>query len=266
MAKEKKQTIGKTEKEKSSFGVITLRLSKKDIDSLADYLESEEFRNYGYGHINLEEGGILIIECNDLIKNREGYEKHLEKFGLKAEITQFSGKANGEKSEESNINETSNLRKQLEEVKKLAEERLNQLKYLQADFDNYRKQFEKEKEQIIKLSNENLIRELIIILDDFENSIKSIKNEENKKGIELLHKKFYNLLEKHGLKSIDALGKKFDPNFHEVLCNELSEKEEGHILEEIQKGYCLCSKVIRPSKVKVSKKLERNQKVEEVKN
>lgn len=148
------------------------------------------------------------------------------------------------------------LKKELEECKKLAEERLNQLKYLQADFDNYRKKFDKEKEQIIKLANENLIKELIIILDDFESSISLIGNENNKEGIELLHKKFFSILEKHGLKKIEAFGKKFDPNFHEVLCRELSKNEENEITAEIQRGYALHSKVIRPSKVKVAKKEE----------
>ncbi len=143
---------------------------------------------------------------------------------------------------------------ELEEYKKLSEERLNQLRYLQADFDNYRKKFDKEKENIIKFANENLIKELIIILDDFECSLKLIENEKNKEGILLIQKKFFDLLQKHGLVEIESMGKKFDPNFHEVLCKELSEHDENEIIEEIQKGYLLCSEVIRPSKVKVSEK------------
>ena len=160
-------------------------------------------------------------------------------------------------SEEKNLEiKTEDFKKQIEESKRLAEERLNQLKYLQADFDNYRKKFDKEKEQIIKLANENLVKELIVILDDFEASLKSIENEKNKEGFGRLHKKFFQILEKHGLKKIEALGKKFDPNFHEVLCKELSSHNEDEVIEEIQEGYALCSKVIRPTKVKVSKKLE----------
>ncbi len=158
------------------------------------------------------------------------------------------------------------LKKQLEEAKGLAEERLNHLKYLQADFDNYRKKFDKEKENIIKLSNENLIQELVIILDDFDNSIRLMENEKNKAGVQILHKKFLNMLQKHGLKQIEALGKKFDPNFHEVLCKELSEKEDNIIIEEIQKGYLLNSKVIRTTKVKVSEKTKQDLKTEEIKN
>ena len=145
----------------------------------------------------------------------------------------------------------------IEEYKSLAEERLNQIKYLQADFDNYRKNFDKEKEIIIKLANENLIRELIIILDDFESSLKLIENEKNKEGMSLIHKKFLETLQKHGLKQIESLGKKFDPYFHDVLCKELSEHNENEIIEEIQKGYTFCSKVIRPTKVKISQALKK---------
>lgn len=162
-------------------------------------------------------------------------------------------------------NEIDELKKQLEESNKLAKERFNQVKYLQADFDNYRKKFDKEKEQIIKLAGEGLIKELIVILDDFNSSINLIENEKNKQGIEMLHKKFFFILEKHGLKEIEALGKKFSPHFHEVLCKELSEQENGTILEEIQKGYCLYSKVIRPTKVKIAEK-KQGLKMEEIEN
>ena len=143
---------------------------------------------------------------------------------------------------------------ELEEYKGLAEESINKLKYLQADFDNYRKKFDKEKESIIRLANENLIQELIVILDDFESSIRLTENDKNKEGILLMKKKFLGLLQKHGLKEIESLGKKFDPNFHEVLCKELSEHDDDVVIEEIQKGYILCSKLIRPTKVKISQK------------
>ncbi|MDP2926271.1 MAG: nucleotide exchange factor GrpE [Nanoarchaeota archaeon] len=143
---------------------------------------------------------------------------------------------------------------ELEEYKRLAEERFDKLKYLQADFDNYRKKFDKEKESIIRLANENLIQELIVILDDFESSIRLTENDKNKEGSLLMKKKFFDLLQKHGLKEIESLGKKFDPNFHDVLCKELSEHDDDVVIEEIQKGYTLCSKVIRPTKVKISKK------------
>lgn len=150
--------------------------------------------------------------------------------------------------------ETDEIKEKLEKADKLAEERLSQLKYLQADFDNYRKQLDREKEQIIKLANETLIKELIVILDDFDAAIKISAESENRKGFLTLKKKFFDILTSQGLKEIEALGKKFNPEFHEVLCKELSRHNEDEIIEEIQKGYVLKSKVIRTSKVKVSKK------------
>lgn len=145
-----------------------------------------------------------------------------------------------------------NLQKELDEKTKFAEEKLNQLKYLQADFDNYRKNFEKEKEKIIELANENLIKELLVIIDDFERALQSLENEKNKEGLIMLHENFFKILENYGLKKIEALGKKFDPYYHEVLLKEKSDKEDGIILEEIQPGYMLKSKIIRHSKVKVA--------------
>lgn len=144
------------------------------------------------------------------------------------------------------------LQKELEEKTKLAEERLNQLKYFEADFDNYRKNFEKEKEKIIELANENLIKELLVIVDDFERALQLIENEKNKEGLIMLHKNFLRVLESHGLKKIEVFGKKFDPYLHEALLKEKSNKEDGIVLDEIQPGYMLKSKVIRHSKVKVA--------------
>jgi molecular chaperone GrpE len=143
------------------------------------------------------------------------------------------------------------LQKELEEKTKLAEDRLNSLRYIQADFDNYRKTFEKEKEKIIELANENLIRDLLSVADDFDTALKLMDKEKNNEGLAMIRKNFFKVLENHGLKRIEALGKKFDPYYHEALIKEKSNGEDGTISEEIQAGYMLKSKVIRHSKVKV---------------
>ncbi len=144
------------------------------------------------------------------------------------------------------------LQKEMEEKTKLAEERLNQIKRLQADFDNYKKQLEKEKQRIIELANETLIKELLVIIDDFERALNSPEHEKSKEGLALLHQNFLKILTSHGLNRIEATGKKFDPYHHEALLREKSDKEDGTILEEIQPGYLLKSKVIRYAKVKVA--------------
>ena len=163
---------------------------------------------------------------------------------------------NVKKLEEENLQKESldaeKLKKELEEKTKLAEDRLSQLKYLQADFENYKKSFEKEKQDIIKLANEQLIKDLLAVLDDFE---KALEIEKNKDGLNLLYRKIIKALESHGLKQIEAVGEKFDPYYHEALLKEKSDKD-GIVLEEFQRGYILKGKVIRHSKVKIGGELK----------
>lgn len=146
------------------------------------------------------------------------------------------------------------FQKLLEEEKKKSEVYIEQYKYLKADFENYKKIAEKDKERIIKNANEQMMIDLLPILDDFEAALKNMRECEEKKGVEMIFNKLSKVLESKGLKKIDTLNKKFDPYYHEALLKENSEMEEGYILEEIQKGYMLNDKVLRHSKVKVSKR------------
>jgi molecular chaperone GrpE len=148
--------------------------------------------------------------------------------------------------------EIERLKTELDEKTLLAEERLNRLKYLQADFDNYRKWSEKEKGAVIALANEYLIKDLLVILDDFERALPSLEQEKNKEGILMIQKKLLKILAGYGLHPIDCVGKKFDPNFHDVLCKEQCDKDPDTVINEIGKGYQLKSKVIRPSKVVIA--------------
>ncbi|WP_440950536.1 nucleotide exchange factor GrpE [Methanosphaerula subterraneus] len=147
------------------------------------------------------------------------------------------------------------LKKELGEQTRLAEERLNQLHYLQADFDNYRRWSEREKGSVIALANENLIRDILVILDDFERALPALELEENREGMSMIHRKLMKILDEYGLQPIECVGKKFDPNLHEVLCKERCEQEPDTIIEEIGKGYHLKSKVIRPSRVKIAERV-----------
>jgi len=148
--------------------------------------------------------------------------------------------------------ELEELKEELETQTRLAEDRLNRLKYLQADFDNYRKWSQKEKEAIIALANENLIKDLLVILDDFDQALPSLEMEQNREGMQMVQKKMVKVLKEYGLQPIDDVGKKFDPQFHEVVYKVRSTDEANTILENLGKGYQLRSKVIRPSKVKIA--------------
>jgi molecular chaperone GrpE len=144
------------------------------------------------------------------------------------------------------------LKKELEVQTRQAQERLDQLKYLQADFDNFRRWSAKEKDTIITLANERLISDLLVVLDDFERALPSLEQEKNKEGMQMVYKKLLKILSEHGLEPIECVGKKFDPNSHEALCREPCGEETGTVLEDLGKGYRLRSKVIRPSKVKIA--------------
>jgi molecular chaperone GrpE len=147
------------------------------------------------------------------------------------------------------------LKKDLEKQTRQAEERLDQLKYLQADFDNFRKWNAKEKEAITSMANERLIHDLLVILDDFELALPSLEEEKNREGMQMVYKKLLKILSAYGLEPIDCIGRKFDPNSHEALCREQCGEETGKILEDLGKGYRLKSKVIRPSKVKIAEQV-----------
>jgi len=147
------------------------------------------------------------------------------------------------------------LKKELEERTRQAEERLDQLKYLQADFDNFRKWNAKEKDAITTMANERLIQDLLVILDDFERALPSLEQEKNKEGMQMIYKKLLKILSGYGLEPIECVGKKFDPNSHEALCREQCGEKTNIILEDLGKGYRLKSKVIRPSKVKIAEQV-----------
>jgi len=128
------------------------------------------------------------------------------------------------------------------------------LQRLQAEFENYKKYVEKSQVEFRKYAQADIIETLLPILDSFELALKNTTDKEKlMKGIELIYSQLYSLLEKQGIKKIEAKGK-FNPHLHEVLLKEESDKEEDTILEELQKGYMLNDKVLRHTKVKVSKK------------
>ena len=137
-----------------------------------------------------------------------------------------------------------NLKKQLEDQTQKAGEYLDTLQRLQAEFENYQKRIEKEQAIFRKYAKEDLILKLLDVLDNFERA--NIKDE----GIKLIEKQIKSIIEQESVTEIK--NENFDPNFHEAIIKEKSEKKEGTILEVLQKGYKLHDKVIRASKVKVS--------------
>lgn len=151
------------------------------------------------------------------------------------------------------------LRGELEAEESKSREYLNRLKYLQADFENYRKRMEKDFQEAVQRSNEKLIVNLLGIIDDLERAIETGRKTKNVdallEGIEMVYKNFGSMLEREGLTRIGSVGKPFDPNLHEVLMQiPTDEFEEGTVIEEARKGFKFGGKVIRPSVVKLATK------------
>lgn len=154
--------------------------------------------------------------------------------------------------------EVAQLKKDLEAKTNLADDYLSRLKYLQADFENHKKMVAREREMYEMCATEELIKSLLPIIDNLEAAIASAKQNEDEpsfvEGIELIYANLVEVLGKEGLKPIKAVDEKFDPYKHEVLLTVLDDElSEDTIVEELEKGYVLGSKVIRTSKVKVSK-------------
>ena len=113
---------------------------------------------------------------------------------------------------------------------------------------------EKEKQDFTKYAKEEFILNLLSIIDNFELAFKQAEDNEFTKGIKLIHEQLLNLLKKEGLTKIECKNKKFNPEEHEAITKEQHESEEGTIIEELQKGYKLHDRLLRPAKVKISKK------------
>ena len=141
------------------------------------------------------------------------------------------------------------------------EEKYNQLNNqyirLAADFDNYRKRQAQEREALLQYGAENTLKKLIEVLDNFDRGIKAIETVEDcekvKECYNLAYKNFTEVLAKLGLETIKAEGEEFDPNFHEaVMQTPTEDKPEHTIIAELQKGYKLGDKVLRPTLVNVA--------------
>ena len=159
---------------------------------------------------------------------------------------------------ENNIEENleNNIEKKIEE---LNDKLLRSL----AENQNLRKIHEKEREDLIKYSSSSFAREILNLADNLERAFVLFKDDPKFKsdefkdtmlGIELIEKELISSFDKNGIKSFESVGKKFDPNFHQALNEVESEQEDGMVINEIQKGYMLNDRLLRPALVSISKK------------
>jgi molecular chaperone GrpE len=147
------------------------------------------------------------------------------------------------------------------EIKKLREERdvlFDRLARLQAEFDNYRKRAAKENADFRDYAVAEAARQLLPVIDNLALAIKnaSARPEDFRKGVELIHKQLQSALEKMNVQRIPAQGEPFDPRFHEAIeMVETDEVPDHHVLEELQPGYRIKDRLLRPAMVRVGKKI-----------
>ncbi len=197
------------------------------------------------------------------MKNPFSSDKNEEK-NLKEKVKideEKTAEENAEAENEEKIENSENVEdEKKEEVNPLQEKYdtlNNQYIRLAADFDNYRKRQEQEKEALLKYGAESTLKKMIEVLDNFERGLKAIETVEDcekvKECYNLAYKNFKDVLTKAGLEAIKAEGETFDPNFHEAVMQTPSTEHPEHtIIAELQKGYKLGDKVLRPTLVNVA--------------
>lgn len=148
------------------------------------------------------------------------------------------------------VDEVATLRREVEELR---DKNLRQV----AETQNLQKRFQREKLEALRYAESEFARELLVVLDDFERIQESVKTANDVKsvvdGVRIVHENFLKVLRQHEIEPIDALGKSFDPTYHEAMLQQPSDEHAaGVVMEEMARGYTMHQRVLRPSRVVVS--------------
>lgn len=146
------------------------------------------------------------------------------------------------------------LQTQLEEAQARAAENMDGWQRSQAEFINYKNRIQRDRELDYASMKGDIVKKVLPVLDDLERALANRPEDSSwASGMELIARKFQNVLESEGMKRIEAKGQPFDPNFHEAISSEPSDDvESGHVIEVVQNGYMLGERVIRPAMVRVA--------------
>jgi len=154
------------------------------------------------------------------------------------------------------------LRRQLAEQTARAEDYFQRLVRMQADFENYRKRVQREKEEYMKFAGEQVITALLPVLDNLELALAARDQDPARvaAGVEMIYRQLQDVLAREGLSPIKAVGEQFDPAFHEaVMQEENAAVRDNTVLEEFRRGYCFKERLIRPAMVKVARSAKKEQ-------
>jgi molecular chaperone GrpE len=166
--------------------------------------------------------------------------------------------------EQAEANELEAMRADLDQAQAQAAEYLNGWQRARAEFANYKKRVDAEREDLRRTSNETLLRKLLPVVDDFERAFQTLPEEAGDaawvNGIQMILRKLQAILDSEEVTPIEAAGQPFDPLWHEaVLQEETDEHPDGYVIEEMQRGYRLGQRVLRPSMVKVASNKNENE-------
>jgi len=203
------------------------------------------------------------IKINKEDEKLKAYKEMDKEEGKETENLTEHDENSREKSKEKKVKKTEEMTKRelvkkVEEIEIKAQENYELYMRTYAEMENIKKRGKKEREDLAKFANESLIKEILPAIDNLEKAIFHANNDTNEsglvKGLEMTLDGLMKTLEKSGLKEVEAVGKSFDPNFHEAISQQIDDKvAQGHIIMELQKGYLLNERLVRPSMVVISK-------------
>ncbi len=196
---------------------------------------------------------------DDMKKKDEAVLEDMQKEINEAQSAETAADAEGQENPDAGeqTQETSaeqQLQAKIDELQASLQEKDERVKRLQADFENFRRRTRQEKEELSAVVTQTLLTDMLPLLDNFERAIAAETTDMDsfQKGIDMIYKQFKASLEKNGLEAIDTADAKFDPNFHQAVMRvQNPEKEDDTIAAELQKGYMVKGRVIRPSMVQV---------------
>ncbi|KHE90331.1 MAG: nucleotide exchange factor GrpE [Candidatus Scalindua rubra] len=233
---------------------------------------SKRQNNQDKENVNAEQSNSMKGDEDQLNIGRSQENSELE-TDTNANIKMENGEETEQEESQDDVAAPIDLTKEeIVELKKKAEERdtyLDQLLRTKAEFLNYQKRVAKESESTSQFAVQSLILDFLSELDNFDRALKLAENSRNfdkfVEGIKLIEEQLFNVLGKYGVELIETVGKAFDPNLHEAVMEEENNEVPHHtIIDEFQRGFLLKERVIRPSKVKVSKRdIEEEEKSDE---
>ena len=179
-----------------------------------------------------------------------------EKEHSAPEITVLEKRLAEKVAQESDDEEAAEAPVNLVEARELIDELNARVLRLTADYDNYRKRAQREKEDVRQLANQGLLEKILPVLDNFEMAITAVKEADPsiKDGVQMIYDQLFAVLKDSGMEPIDAMGEAFDPNLHEALSQEETEDaKEGTVVQQVQRGYKLNDRLVRAVRVVVAK-------------